>query len=89
NILLTGNGVIKLADFGLSRSFEKSQRPITPKVGTLWHASPEVLLGGKIYTTAVDMWAAGLTIGQLLPTDPLLPGDRGNRHQLDLIIKLI
>jgi serine/threonine protein kinase len=29
---------------------------MTPKVVTLWYRSPELLLGEKTYSTAVDNW---------------------------------
>lgn len=45
-----------LADFGLARTVGLSSKPMTPNVVTLWYRSPELLLGGSVYTTAVDLW---------------------------------
>jgi cyclin-dependent kinase 10 len=36
NILYSGNGEIKIADFGLARSFSYPYEYLTPKVVTLW-----------------------------------------------------
>ena len=56
NLLLSKNGILKIADFGLARQFGDPIVPLTPKVVTLWYRSPELLLGANIYTCAVDLW---------------------------------
>ena len=56
NILVTRSGQIKIADWGLARSWNKSATRLTPVVCTLWYRSPEVLLGNRNYTAAMDMW---------------------------------
>lgn len=86
NILLTAKGVLKLADFGMSRPY--SRRPLTPGVVTIWYRSPELLLGTRHYTPSVDLWSAGLIIGELLLNEPVLPGETPIQ-QLALIVKLI
>ena len=55
--IFTGN--IKLADFGLARAFGLPVRSYTHEVVTLWYRAPEILLGCKIYSTAVDVWSIG------------------------------
>ena len=59
NLLLDTEGHIKLADFGLSRSFSLPTRVYTHEVITLWYRAPELLLGGKLYCTAIDLWSLG------------------------------
>jgi cyclin-dependent kinase 10 len=54
SVLFTHNNLT--ADFGLARKFHIPARPLTPRVVTLWYRAPELLLGEKTYTTAVDMW---------------------------------
>eukprot|EP00913_Durusdinium_trenchii_P018593 g17471.t1 len=76
-------GVLKLADFGLAREFVDGQSPITQNVVTLWYRAPELLLGAKRYTMAVDMWSVGCNFGELLLKRPLLPG-KCEEHQLQL-----
>lgn len=39
---------------------------MTSKVVTLWYRAPEILFGSKTHTTAVDMWAVGCILGELL-----------------------
>lgn len=55
NLLLDGLGAIKLADFGLARAFGVPLRTYTHEVVTLWYRAPEILLGSKFYSTAVDI----------------------------------
>ncbi|KAF9204186.1 Cyclin-dependent kinase 10 [Podila verticillata] len=88
NLLLNAQGILKIADFGLARSFGMPSRPMTPKVVTLWYRAPELLLGDPSYTTAVDMWSTGCIFGELLNHTPLLPG-KVERQQIDLIIELL
>ncbi|MGH0116334.1 UNVERIFIED_CONTAM: hypothetical protein FKN15_003514 [Acipenser sinensis] len=56
NLLMTDKGCVKIADFGLARAYGVPLKPMTPKVVTLWYRAPELLLGTKTQTTAIDMW---------------------------------
>ncbi|KAJ3280607.1 Cdc2- kinase [Rhizoclosmatium sp. JEL0117] len=88
NLLLTSHGILKIADFGLARHFSSPPIPMTPRVVTLWYRSPELLLGAKTYTTAVDMWSTGCILAELLITKPLLPG-KTDPDQLTRITNLL
>jgi CTD kinase subunit alpha len=60
NILLTADGDLKLADFGLARLYNRKRKAdYTNRVITLWYRSPELLMGETMYGPAVDMWSAG------------------------------
>lgn len=83
NLLYNNQGQLKLADFGLARSFDDNEI-LTQNVVTLWYRAPEILLGSKTYTTAVDIWAIGCTFGEFLTQRPLLPGD----NDIDQIHKI-
>ncbi|KMZ74924.1 Cyclin-dependent kinase F-4 [Zostera marina] len=72
NILVT-KGVIKVADFGLAREIS-SCPPFTDYVSTRWYRAPEVLLQSSLYDSAVDMWAMGAIMAELLTLQPLFPG---------------
>jgi len=88
NLLMTDTGCVKIADFGLARKYGLPVKAMTPKVVTLWYRAPELLLQSKTQTTAIDMWAAGCILGELLSHKPLLPG-KSEIHELDLIIELL
>jgi len=87
NLLYNNKGVLKLADFGLARVFD-DRKVLTPKVVTLWYRSVELLLGETKYTTAIDIWAVGCILGELLLGEPLLPG-KDELGQLQLIFNLL
>lgn len=60
NILLNNAGLLKLADFGLARFYQKRrQGDYTNRVVTLWYRPPELLFGATKYGPEVDMWGAG------------------------------
>ncbi|KAJ8352878.1 hypothetical protein SKAU_G00243540 [Synaphobranchus kaupii] len=75
NLLLNQAGDIKLADFGLARAFGVPLRSYTHEVVTLWYRAPEILLGCKYYSTAVDIWSIGCIFAEMVAKRPLFPGD--------------
>lgn len=88
NLLLNGKGILKIADFGLARTFGYPYKPMTPVVVTLWYRAPELLLGSKVQTTAVDMWAVGCIFGELIGNKPLMTGS-SEINQFQLIVDLL
>ncbi|KAI5962554.1 CDC28 [Candida pseudojiufengensis] len=75
NLLIDKEGNLKLADFGLARAFGVPLRAYTHEVVTLWYRAPEILLGGKQYSTGVDMWSVGCIFAEMCNRKPLFPGD--------------
>ncbi|XP_073724479.1 cyclin-dependent kinase 10 [Misgurnus anguillicaudatus] len=88
NLLMTDKGCVKIADFGLARVYGIPLQPMTPRVVTLWYRAPELLLGTKTQTAALDMWAVGCIFAELLAHKPLLPG-ASEIQQVDLIVQLL
>lgn len=76
NLLVDQKGQhIKLADFGLARTFGLPLKSYTHEVVTLWYRAPEILLGQKVYSTAVDMWSIGCIFFEMAHKRPLFYGD--------------
>jgi len=75
NLLIDRHGILKLADFGLARAFGVPVRTYTHEVVTLWYRAPEILLGGKQYSTPVDVWSIGCIFSEMVTRTPLFPGD--------------
>lgn len=67
--------IVKIADFGLARSFGLPLKSYTHEVVTLWYRAPEVLLGSKVYSTAVDIWSVGCIFYELAHRKPLFFGE--------------
>ncbi|CAK9824162.1 Cyclin-dependent kinase 2 [Anthophora retusa] len=75
NLLIDREGHIKLADFGLARSFGVPVRTYTHEIVTLWYRAPEILLGTKLYSNAVDVWSLGCIFAEMATRRALFPGD--------------
>lgn len=72
NILVdASHSNVKVADFGLARSFLPPFKAYTDKVVTLWYRAPELLLGVNSYSTGIDMWSVGCIFAEMLTREPL------------------
>lgn len=58
------------------------ERELTGHIGTRWYRSPEIILLEKIYSTEVDMWAAGCVFAELLGMMKEHEPNYKNRHAL-------
>lgn len=100
NLLLDHKGVLKIADFGLARNYYGAPPNLkypggagvdakyTSVVVTRWYRAPELVLGDKHYTTAVDMWGVGCVFGELFEKKPILQGQT-DIDQGHVIFKLL
>ena len=76
NLLIDENEKhVKIADFGLARSFGLPLKSYTHEVVTLWYRAPEVILNASEYTKAVDIWSIGCIFAELIGRTPLFPGE--------------
>lgn len=56
---------LKLADFGLARTYSLPSRPHSAGVVTLWYRAPEILLGLGAYGPPVDVWSMGCILAEM------------------------
>ncbi|CAA2970061.1 cyclin-dependent kinase G-2-like isoform X1 [Olea europaea subsp. europaea] len=88
NLLLNNCGELKICDFGLARQYGSPLKPYTQLVVTLWYRAPELLLGAKQYSTAIDMWSLGCIMAELLSKEPLFNG-KTELDQLNKIYRIL
>jgi serine/threonine protein kinase len=75
NLLVNSNCDLAICDFGLARGVDASASdPLTEYVVTRWYRAPELLLGWRHYTAAVDVWATGCILAELVRRKPLFAG---------------
>ena len=78
NIMVTSRGEVRIGDLGLARLFYKPLHSLyngDKVVVTIWYRAPELLLGSKHYTPAVDLWAVGCIFAELLSLRPIFKGE--------------
>lgn len=100
NLLIDHMGIIKLADFGLARQYygcppnlkfpggAGTGAKYTSVVVTRWYRAPELVLGDKYYTTAVDIWGVGCVFAEFFEKKPILQG-KTDIDQGHVIFKLM
>ncbi|GAA6003656.1 hypothetical protein JCM10207_003531 [Rhodosporidiobolus poonsookiae] len=78
NILVTEKGQVKIGDLGLARLYQEPLQSLYTSdkiVVTVWYRSPELLLGARHYTPAIDIWSMGCIYGELLGLRPMFKGE--------------
>jgi mitogen-activated protein kinase 15 len=75
NILVGGSAAVRLCDFGLSRTCgAPADANPADYVATRWYRPPEAVLGAAPCSPAVDLWAAGCVLAEMMSGRPLFPG---------------
>ncbi|KAI9371134.1 kinase-like domain-containing protein [Aspergillus egyptiacus] len=99
NLLISNQGILQIADFGLARPFDEpppqpgkgggeAKRDYTTLVVTRWYRPPELLLQLRRYTSAIDMWGVGCVFGEMFKGKPILAGN-SDLNQAQLIFGLV
>ena len=86
NLLINRKGELKIADWGLARSWNSEMKRLTNKVITLWYRPPELLLGCIEYTPKIDIWSVGCIVAEMFRRTGFLRG-ANEATQLDLIFR--
>ncbi|KAI9145362.1 kinase-like domain-containing protein [Paraphysoderma sedebokerense] len=91
NLLISQDGILKIADFGLARLMlddDEIQRQYSHQVATRWYRAPELLYGARQYDFGVDMWSVGCIFAEMLNHTPLFPGMH-DIDQLSLVLSTL
>jgi cyclin-dependent kinase 12/13 len=86
NLLISKKGELKIADWGLARSWNADMKRLTNRVITLWYRPPELLLGSLEYTDKIDMWSVGCILAEMFRRSGFLKG-KDEAAQLELIFR--
>ncbi|RLN64179.1 hypothetical protein BBJ29_000333 [Phytophthora kernoviae] len=69
NILLDGDGIVKLSDFGVSKVLQNSLDAAQTVTGTPYYMAPELLEGAE-YNGKSDIWSLGCVLYELASYSP-------------------
>lgn len=89
NILISNEGVLKVADLGLSRKNTFHCRRKSNTIVSLWYRAPEIILGSEKYLLGVDMWSVGCIFAEMLTDGIPLFQDMNEDQVLAKIIGLL
>ena len=79
---------IKLADFGLARDARQNTQNMTEYVSTRWYRAPELVMKSRSYSNAIDIFALGAIMTEMLIGRPVFPG-RTESDQLTAIVTVL
>ncbi|KAF0755563.1 hypothetical protein AaE_004924, partial [Aphanomyces astaci] len=65
---------LRISDFALVRATGIPRRTYTMEVVTLWYRPPEILMGVRSYSPAVDIWSIGCIFAEMAQGKPLFTG---------------
>ncbi|XP_018416509.1 PREDICTED: mitogen-activated protein kinase 4 [Nanorana parkeri] len=83
--------VLKIGDFGLARIVDQHYSHkgyLSEGLVTKWYRSPHLLLSPNNYTKAIDMWAAGCILAEMLTGRMLFAGSH-ELEQMQVILDTI
>ena len=83
NIMVLGNGYIKLIDFGTAKAITDKTKTI---IGTPHYMAPEVILG-EGYTFKVDFWSIGICMYEFMCGG--VPFGENHEEAMDVYISII
>ncbi|KAL9111791.1 MAG: hypothetical protein Q9227_003850 [Pyrenula ochraceoflavens] len=102
NIMVTSSGAVRIGDLGLARLFRAPLQILfhgDKVVVTIWYRAPDLLLGARHYTPAIDLWAVGCIFAELLALRPIFKGEEAKmdskktvpfqRNQMSKIVEIM
>jgi serine/threonine protein kinase len=86
NIVVTGEGSVKVVDFGIARLMDASQTQTGMVIGTLGYMSPQQIRGEHADERS-DIWAVGAMFYELLSYQRAFHGDNPAALMMNIISK--
>ncbi|XP_050420866.1 cyclin-dependent kinase 20 isoform X2 [Adelges cooleyi] len=91
NLLISSKGVLKIADFSLSRLLwtdvdnDSVDCCYTRQVATRRYRAPELLFGSIYYNRSIDMWSVGCILAEMYTRTSLFLGD-SDMEQIAIVV---
>ena len=83
--------ILKVCDFGSAKKVVTDPEDVkgsVPYICSRYYRAPELMFGSKTYGTAIDIWAAGCVIAEMLHGDVLFKGEMAHSQLIEVIKKL-
>lgn len=84
NLLVSKEGLLKIADFGFARFIASPGREMTAGVISDWYRPPEIFFGAKYYSYGVDIWSTGCIFAEMITKIPLFEG----KNEIEILKKI-
>jgi mitogen-activated protein kinase 15 len=65
---------------------EDSQTILTEYIATRWYRAPEILVGSRKYSKAIDIWSMGCMLAEMIRGKPLFAGT-STINQLERVLQ--
>uniref|UniRef100_A0A1I7ZMQ9 Mitogen-activated protein kinase n=1 Tax=Steinernema glaseri TaxID=37863 RepID=A0A1I7ZMQ9_9BILA len=86
NVLVNSNCLVKICDFGFARAI--NNEPKSHEVVTQFYRAPEILMGARQYSEAIDLWATGCIFAEMMTRRVLFEAE-SVVNQIERIVELL
>ena len=72
--MINREGDLKIGDFGLESDYGIPIKSYCREVVTLHYRPPDIIMGSKNYSPALDIWSIGCIFAEIVKKGPLFAG---------------
>ena len=87
-LISTVTGRLKICDFGSAKKIRSGEKSIS-YIASRFYRAPELILGCEIYNGAVDIWAAGCVIAEMMRMGAALFEGKSGVEQIKPIVDVL